>query len=194
MKTVNKFSVLLLLTTAALHCSNALAQKTNKDSIKTWTASCACGQLTATIVGPDPERRSICYCHLCQKQSGSAFSVQARFPKEQVTIKGKSTAWRFPPTDGVTPVTGRTCADGGGTFHFCPVCGSTVWYTADADTARIGIKMGTIADPTFPPPLISGFEEYKFPWAMNVSALPMPGGITTSGGLIPCPAKDGVHY
>ena len=62
---------------------------------------------------------------------------------------------------------------GGGTYHFCPVCGSTVYYTADADEARIGVKVGTFTDPTFPPPKISGFEEYRHPWAMNAADLPM---------------------
>jgi hypothetical protein len=206
MKIINKFSVFLLLTTALLLGASALTHKGTTNSpmattitgkvetlagtlksegetkmmedttIKTWKASCACGQLTATILGPDPERRSMCHCHLCMKQSGSAFSVQARFPKEQVTLKGKSTAWRFPPTNGVTPVTGRTCADAGGTFYFCPECGSTVYYTADADTARIGIKVGTIANSAFPPPMISGFEEYRFPWALDAGDLPMTGG------------------
>jgi hypothetical protein len=144
-------------------------------SIKTRTASCACGQLTVTTKGPDPERRSLCTCHLCQKQTGSVFGVQARFPREEVTIAGKSNVWKYPGKGGPT-VTGRTCADGGTTFHFCPVCGSTVYYVVDADPDRIGVKVGSFADPAFPPPIIAGFEEYKFPWSMNVSALPMPGG------------------
>ena len=141
----------------------------------TRKASCNCGQLRVTCKGPDPERRSLCHCYLCQKQTGSAFSIQARFPREQVTIEGKSTAWKF-PIEGAPAVTYRNCASTGGTFHFCPVCGSTVWYTADADPARIGVKVGAFADPTFPPAMISGFEEYRFPWAMNVAALAMPGG------------------
>jgi hypothetical protein len=46
-----------------------------------------------------------------------------------------------------------------------------------ADTPdNIGVKVGAFADPTFPPPMISGFEEYRFPWALNTAALPMPGG------------------
>jgi hypothetical protein len=56
------------------------------------------------------------------------------------------------------------------------VCGSTVYYLVDADGARIGVKIGTFADPTFPPPMIAGFEAYQHPWSMNVAALPMPGG------------------
>ena len=139
------------------------------------TASCNCGQLRVTCDGPDPERRSLCHCYLCQKQTGSAFSIQARFPREQVTIEGKSTAWKF-PIEGATPVTYRNCTSEGGTFHFCPVCGSTVYYEIAAAPDFIGVKVGAFTDPTFPAPMISGFEEYRFPWAMNVEALPMPGG------------------
>ena len=117
----------------------------------------------------------MCHCKLCQKMTGSAFAIQARFPREQVTIKGKSTAWKF-PIKGATPVTYRNCTSAGGTFHFCPVCGSTVYYELDDAPDFIGVKVGAFTDPSFPPPMISGFEEYRFPWAMNPSALPMPGG------------------
>ena len=125
------------------------SETAGSDTIKTRTASCNCGQLSVTCVGPDPERVSLCPCNLCQRQSGSAFAIQARFPKEQVTIKGKSTSWGF-PIEGAEPVDYTHCAEGGGAvFHFCPVCGSTVYYTANADKDRIGIKIGAFADPTF---------------------------------------------
>ena len=48
-----------------------------------------------------------------------------------------------------------------------------MYYTADADEARIGVKIGAFADPTFPPPKISGFEAYRHPWAMTAEQLPM---------------------
>jgi len=136
------------------------------DAIKTRTASCNCGQLRVTCTGPDPDRVVMCNCYLCQKQTGSVFSVQARFPHEQVKIEGKSTAWVF---DGATQVPYRTS-------HFCPECGSTVYYFRKSDPARTGVRVGAFADKTFPPPMGSGFEEYAHPWAMNVSALPMPLG------------------
>ena len=135
--------------------------KTNIDTgekVVTRTASCNCEQLRVTCKGPDPDRRSLCHCKLCQKQTGSAFSLQATFPKEQVTIEGKSTAWKF-PIEGAPPVTYRNCDSEGVTFHFCPVCGSTVYYEMDPAPDFIGVKVGTFADPTFPPPMISGFEE-----------------------------------
>jgi hypothetical protein len=152
--------------------------------IKTRTASCNCGQLTVTTKGPDPDRVVMCNCYLCQKQTGSPFSLQARFPNEQVTIKGKSKAWVF-PINGAKPTPYRTCAGSDGitdsaadvvTSHFCPECGSTVYYFRKSDPARTGVRVGAFADPTFPPPMGSGFEEYAHPWTKNISALPMPLG------------------
>jgi hypothetical protein len=162
----------------------AAATKSDPGAIKMRTASCNCGQLRVTTKGPDPDRVVMCNCFLCQKQTGSPFSLQARFPNEQVTIEGKSTAWKF-PIDGAKPTPYRTCAGSDGitnsaadvvTSHFCPECGSTVYYYRKSDAARTGVRVGAFADPTFPPPMGSGFEEYKHPWAMNVSALPMPLG------------------
>ena len=157
-------------------------KSTDRPAIKTRVASCNCGQLRVTCTGPDPDRVVMCNCYLCQKQTGSVFSVQARFPNEQVKIEGKSKEWTF---DGATPVPYRTCAGSNGianspadvvTSHFCPECGSTVYYFRKSDPARTGVRVGAFADNTFPPPMGSGFEEYKHPWAMNVSALPMPLG------------------
>ena len=172
-----------LVGTTLIRSTTAQAQTKTPDgakpaaggAIKTRKASCACGQLIATTKGPDPERRSLCHCKNCQKQTGSAFAIQATFPKEQVTIEGKSTAWTF-PVAGAPPVTYRNCSRTGATFHFCPTCGSTVYYVLAETPGNIGIKVGAFADPTFPAPMISGFEEYKFSWALNVAALPMPGG------------------
>jgi hypothetical protein len=164
--------------------TSAATPKSEPGAIKTRTASCNCGQLRVTCKGPDPDRVVMCNCYLCQKQTGSPFSVQARFPNEQVAIEGKSTAWKF-PIDGAKPTTYRTCAGSDGitnsaadvvTSHFCPACGSTVYYYRKSDPARTGVRVGAFADPTFPPPMGSGFEEYRHPWAMNISALPMPLG------------------
>lgn len=147
-------------------------ETTAASQVKTRLATCNCGQLRVTVTGPDPERISLCHCRLCQKQSGNVFCVQARFPKDQVQIEGGSTAWRLPKNEA-DRLGYRNCVSlgGGGTFHFCPQCGSTVWYMADADLERIGVKVGCFTDPTFPPPKLSGFEEYMYPWALDTASL-----------------------
>jgi hypothetical protein len=42
------------------------------------------------------------------------------------------------------------------------------------ESARRRWPLGAFTDPTFPPPMISGFEAYGHPWAMNPSDLPIP--------------------
>ena len=149
--------------------------KSDPAAIKTRTASCMCGQLRVTCTGPDPKRIVMCSCFLCQKMTGSVFSSEATFPKEEVKIEGKSTAFKF-PVEGAPPVKYRNCSRTGITLHFCPVCGSSVYYVLKETPENIGVKVGNFADPTFPPPIISGYEEYKHPWVMDIEALPMPGG------------------
>ena len=124
----------------------------------------------------------MCNCYLCQRQTGSPFSLQARFPNEQVKIEGKSTAWTF---DGAKPLPYRTCSSSNGitksppdvvVSHFCPACGSTVYYFRKSDPSRTGVRVGAFAEPTFPPPMGSGLEEYKHPWTSHIAALQMPLG------------------
>ena len=137
-------------------------------AIKTRKASCRCGKLSVTYKGPDPERITLCHCNSCQLRTGTAFSIQGRFPRGKVKIEGKSTKWTF-PSDSKKQV----CDSGGATYHFCPVCGTTVYWDIAAAPDVIGIAIGTLTDPTFPPPKISGFEAYGHPWAMKAADLPI---------------------
>jgi hypothetical protein len=50
-------------------------------------------------------------------------------------------------------------------FRFCPHCGSTVWFTQDATPQLIAIAVGAFADPTFPTPAHSNYDQYRHPWA-----------------------------
>jgi hypothetical protein len=83
-------------------------------------AACSCEQLRLTVEG-EPVRVSICHCLACQRRTGSAFGVQARFDAEQVTAEGASRQFiRVSDTGGEA------------VFHFCPDCGAIVFYTTDA--------------------------------------------------------------
>ena len=133
-------------------------------------ASCNCGKLSLTLEGPDPQRISLCQCYECQRRTGSVLAVQARIPKGQVTIEGESKTWTF-PSEGGEPVTFRSCDSAGTTYHFCPECGSTVYWDLSTAPDVVGVAVGSFADPTFPPPMGSGFEAYGHPWTMNLSDL-----------------------
>ncbi|MGH8855531.1 MAG: GFA family protein [Telluria sp.] len=120
----------------------------------TRLASCSCGQLTASVTG-DPVRNSICHCLACQRRTGSVFGQQARFPRENVTVSGQSTAYTRAGDEGP-----------GTTFHFCPHCGATVYYQAVGQEAFVGIPVGAFADPDFPAPTVSVYEERMHAWVV----------------------------
>jgi hypothetical protein len=118
----------------------------------TRTASCSCGQLTAST-SAEPIRISVCHCLACQRRTGSVFAAQARFPASSVVIAGASTTF-------------VRAGDGGGscTFHFCPTCGATVYYTCKGGEDNIAIPVGAFADPGFPAPTFSVYEERMHSW------------------------------
>jgi len=115
-------------------------------------ASCTCGKLTAIARG-EPTRISVCHCLACQRRTGSAFGVQARFPEDAVTIAGESTQFARTGDEGTTA-----------RFHFCPVCGDTVFYRMDAIPGFVAIPVGAFADPDFPPPRVSVYEVRRHAW------------------------------
>src|SRR4029077_11614846 len=123
-------------------------------AMKTRRASCACGQLIATTLG-EPLRVSVCHCLGCQRRTGSIFGAQARFPVASVQVTGKSNVF-------------TRVVDSGGkiSFRFCPSCGSTVWYTIDAQTEIIAIPVGAFADPSFPAPVRSFYDSRKHSWVV----------------------------
>ena len=117
-------------------------------------ASFSCGQLSARVTG-EPVRVSICHCLACQRRTGSVFAEQARFPRENVTIIGQSTAYSRVGDEGSRA-----------TFHFCPQCGATVHYEAEGLEEYVIIPVGAFADPGFPAPTVSVYEERMHRWVV----------------------------
>jgi hypothetical protein len=111
----------------------------------TRIAHCCCGSLRAETTG-EPSI-GVCHCTECQRRTGSAFGVVALFPKEQVRSEGPS----------------RVYVRGGDSgrkveFHFCPDCGTTVFWYAEFRSDHVGIAIGAFADPVMPAPAVSVWE------------------------------------
>lgn len=116
------------------------------------TASCSCGQLQARVTA-EPTRISVCHCLACQQRTGSVFGVVARFTSAFVTVTGKSSEYVRVGDEGSRA-----------RFHFCPDCGSTVYYIPGGMEDAISIPVGAFADPRFPAPTISVYEERMHGW------------------------------
>jgi hypothetical protein len=95
----------------------------------------------------------MCHCLACQRRTGSAFGMQARFPSDRVRVTGRSTEYVRLSDDGAE-----------GTFRFCPDCGATVFWTRTGVPDAITVPIGAFADPSFPPPTISVYGVRRHPW------------------------------
>jgi hypothetical protein len=116
------------------------------------TASCSCGQLVLTTT-EDPGRASVCHCLACQRRTGSVFGAQARFRREDVAIAGESRAYVRVGDEGSRV-----------TFHFCASCRSTVHYGIEGREDLIAVPVGAFADPEFPAPGYSVYEDRMHCW------------------------------
>jgi hypothetical protein len=119
----------------------------------TRTASCACGKLRLRVEG-EPVFVAACSCTQCQKRTGSPFGVSSYFKNDQV-----------PSIEGAHKAFARS-SDSGRKLesHFCPDCGSSVFWYAERLPDMIGIGVGFFADPAFPKPAFSVWEATKHPW------------------------------
>jgi Glutathione-dependent formaldehyde-activating enzyme len=52
-------------------------------------------------------------------------------------------------------------------LHFCPECGCQVFYTEPTEPEEpdlVVVSVGSFADPSFPPPMESGYDSRRHPW------------------------------
>ena len=118
------------------------------------TASCCCGQLSLEYEGDIP-RSSICHCYECQRRTGSVFGVQTRLERTKVKITGNPTIFQR---------TGDDPNDGYVIFHFCPKCGSTVYWELSGMAEHYAVAVGAFASQSFPSPVFSVYEDRMHPW------------------------------
>ncbi|HVN02588.1 MAG TPA: GFA family protein [Caulobacteraceae bacterium] len=115
-------------------------------------ASCACGALKVRC-GGEPNKVSLCHCLACQRRTGSTHGVAAFFLREQLSVEGEARCYTRPSDRGFDV-----------TFHFCPTCGSSVFWEPARLPDRVGVAVGAFADPTFPAPSQQVYEERRHPW------------------------------
>ncbi|HEX4746836.1 MAG TPA: GFA family protein [Gaiellaceae bacterium] len=117
-------------------------------------AACHCEQLRLEVDG-DPFVVGICHCLACQRRTGSAFGMQAAFEPAQITVSGRYSTYRR-----ISDEEDRKPHD----FHFCPECGSQVFYTEPDEPDLIVVSVGSFADPSFPPPTEAGYSARRQQW------------------------------
>lgn len=116
------------------------------------TARCGCGALRVETRG-EPAHVYVCCCIVCRQISGSAFTYAALFPEAAVAVAGESRGW---PHRGES---GRLTE-----HHFCPTCGSTLYFRNEALPGLIGVSAGCFPETDFPAPATAYWTSRRHDW------------------------------
>lgn len=122
------------------------------------TAQCSCGAVKVVALG-EPSSVVACHCLECQRRTGSVLGVGAYFPGDQVTVSGVTKQF-------------LRATDAGNQFvtHFCPACGTSLYWSSGRNPGLVGVAVGAFADPSFPAPVRSVWEQSMHPWVRLESA------------------------
>jgi hypothetical protein len=81
------------------------------------------------------------------------FGVGAYFREEHVALSGETKQFARPTDSGLALVT-----------QFCTTCGTTVYWRAEKFPGHVGVAVGAFADPSFPVPQRSVWEQSRHAW------------------------------
>jgi len=123
---------------------------------------CTCRQVRYRMSGA-PLFVHCCHCRWCQRETGSAFALNAMIESDRVTLlAGQVTVVATPSASGKGQKIAR-----------CPSCQIAVWsnYAGAGDAVRF-VRVGTLDDPDALPPNIHIFTESKQPWVVLPPGFP----------------------
>ena len=107
-----------------------------------------------------------CHCRWCQRETGTAFALNAVIEADRVELlAGAPEAVHTPSASGK-----------GQTIWRCPTCRIAVWsnYAGSGELSRF-VRVGTLDNPDLLPPDVFIFTSTKQPWVVlpeNIPAFP----------------------
>jgi len=115
---------------------------------------CTCGSVRYRMTSR-PIYSHCCHCTWCQRESGSAFALNAMIEADRLEIlSGQPDSVIIPSESG-----------NGQKVTRCPTCLAALWSNyAGADDAIHFVKVGTLDDPAKVPPDIHIYTASKQPW------------------------------
>lgn len=117
---------------------------------------CACGKVRYRILTA-PLVVHACHCRRCQRQTGTAFAVNALIEADRVEVVGGS-----PVSVDVETDSGK-----GQRIWRCPTCQVAVWSNYLVGGAQLHfVRVGTLDDPDAVPPDIHIYTASKLPWVV----------------------------
>jgi hypothetical protein len=122
---------------------------------------CACRAVRYRL-GSAPMFVHCCHCRDCQRQTGSAFVLNALIETDRITLLAGDPAPIAVPTDSGHPHD----------IYRCPVCQTALWSDYGRRPALRFVRVGTLDDPDALPPDVHIYTRSKLPWIRLPDGVP----------------------
>lgn len=129
---------------------------------ETHEGGCTCRQVRYRLTSK-PMFVHCCHCRWCQRETGTAFALNAMIESDRVELlAGEVEVVNTPSNSGKGQKISR-----------CPRCRIAVWsnYAGAGDTARF-VRVGTLDEPDRLPPDVHIFTMSKQPWVVLPAGTP----------------------
>jgi len=127
----------------------------------TFEGGCACGRMRYRLQSK-PMFVHCCHCRDCQRQTGSAFVINALIETDRVErLAGETEAIPVPAPSGRPHV-----------VHRCPVCKVALWSHYGGFGRLSFIRVGALDEPALLPPDIHIYTRSKLPWVALPAGVP----------------------
>ena len=122
---------------------------------------CACGAVRYRLAS-EPMFVHCCHCRDCQRQTGSAFVLNALIETDRVTLLSGAPEPVQVPTDSGLPHD----------IHRCPKCRTAVWSDYGRRGVMLFVRVGTLDDASALPPDVHIYTRSKLPWVRLPEGVP----------------------
>ena len=120
---------------------------------KPLQGGCACGSVRYTLKSA-PMFVHCCHCRDCQRQTGSAFVLNALIETDRIELQCGDPEAAAVPTDSGRPHD----------IYRCPTCRTAVWSDYGRRPGLRFVRVGTLDAPEAVPPDVHIFTRSKLPW------------------------------
>lgn len=128
---------------------------------ETRDGRCACGAVKYRMTSA-PMFVHCCHCLDCQRQTGSAFVINALIETDRIELLGVEPVAIGVPTDSGRPHR----------IFRCPTCQVAVWSEYGGRAAVRFVRVGTLEDPASLAPDVHIFTRSKQPWVGLPAGVP----------------------
>ena len=140
----------------------------------TFEGGCDCGAVRYRLTSR-PMFVNCCHCRWCQRETGTAFALNAMIESDRVALLA-----------GPVDIVDTPSASGiGQRIARCPVCRIAVWSHYGGRAQLSFVRVGSLDDPDAFPPDVHIFTTTKQPWVVLPEGVPVMAEYYESAKLWP---------